>query len=321
MRLLLMALMLISLVMSAALPRAFDTGGLVVAGAYTTIQVGRTIFIVLALRGEVLQRNFERILAWCVASSCLWILGAFWPAHIREVVWALAVAMDLLGGAVGFYTPGLGRSQTRDWNIEGNHIAERCQAFILIALGESIVVIGATLSGIHSVTGVEITAFVAAFVGSATLWWIYFDRNAEESAHVIAASNDPGRIGRTAYHSIHPIMVAGIVVVAAADDEVLAHPAAVGEAKTTWMVLGGTALFLAGHALFKVAVWQVVSWPRIVAIIVLALLGLLAPHISSLALGICAAVVVIGVAVADRFHHQNDMARAHSEQAKEAAPS
>lgn len=302
MRLLLLALMLVSLIMSVALPEAFSNSGLVVAGAYAAMQIGRTIFVILALRGEALQRNFERILVWSVASGCLWILGAFSPVHVREAIWALAIIVDLLGSAVGFYTPGLGRSRTQEWTIEGNHLAERCQAFILIALGESIVVTGATVSGLRTVTGLEVAAFVGAFVGSAALWWIYFDRSAEEGARQTAASSDPGRLGRSAYHTIHPIMVAGIIVVAAADDEVLAHPTAVGEAAITWMVLGGAALFLAGHALFKVALWQVTPWSRIVAIIVLALLGLLAPHVSALALGICVVMVIIAVAVADRLH-------------------
>jgi low temperature requirement protein LtrA len=310
MRLLLLALMLVSLVMSAALPAAFGTGGLVVAGAYATIQVGRTLFAIVALRGEALQRTFERVLPWYIVISCLWLLGAVWPArllgavwpaHVRELVWALAIAVDLLGAALGYYTPGLGRSRTWDWTIEGNHFAERCQAFILITLGESIVVIGANLAGLHTVTGSAVAAFVVAFVGSAALWWIYFDRSAEAGARRIAASHDPGRLGRSAYVFIHPIMVAGIIVAAAADAEVLAHPSRAGEAATTWMVLGGAALFLAGHALFIAVVWRVMPWSRIAAIIVLALLGLLAPHVSALELGICAVTVVVGVAVADRL--------------------
>ena len=136
----------------------------------------------MALRGEALQVTFVRLLVWNIGIGCLWLLGAFWPAQVRELVWALAIAVDLLGAAVGFYVPGLGRSQTWEWTIEGSHFAERCQAFILIALGESIVVIGASLSGLASlgaVTGLAVAAFIVAFVGSAALWWIYFDRSAE----------------------------------------------------------------------------------------------------------------------------------------------
>jgi low temperature requirement protein LtrA len=300
-RLLLLALMLLSLVMSAALPTAFGVGGLVVASAYATMQIGRTIFAIVALRGEALQVTFVRLLAWNIAIGCLWLLGAFWPSQIREGVWALAIGVDLFGAAVGFYVPGLGRSRTWEWTIEGSHFAERCQAFILIALGESIVVIGASLASLQTVTGMAVAAFVVAFVGSVALWWIYFDRSAEASARLLASSRDPGRLARSAYVFIHPIMIAGIIAVAAADDEILARPEAIGETATTWMILGGAALFLAGHALFKAIVWRVTPWSRIVAIILLALLGLPASHISALALGVCVAAVVVGVAVADRL--------------------
>jgi low temperature requirement protein LtrA len=252
---------------------------------------------VAGLRGQPLQRNFERILAWCVLSGGLALLGGFLNAA-RPELWAGAVAVDLVGGAVGFYTPGIGRSTTQDWMIEGGHFAERCQAFVLIALGESIVETGATLSGLAHVGGAQIGAFVVALAGTAGLWWLYFDRSAGDAARVIARSQDPGRLGRSAYHFIHPVMVAGIIVAAAADEQTLAHPAAARGA-TAWMILGGVALFLAGHAAFKAVIWRRASWPRIAAICVLALLGLAAPHVSALALNACATAVVIAVAVAD----------------------
>jgi len=135
--------------------------------------------------------------------------------NARDLLWLGSVCVDLLGGLVGFATPGLGRSRTSDWTIEGGHFAERCQAFILIALGESIVIIGATLSG-QKVTTPGITAFVVAFAGAVALWWLYFDRSAEAATEKVAQSADPGRLGRSAYHLIHPVMVAGVIVAAAA---------------------------------------------------------------------------------------------------------
>jgi low temperature requirement protein LtrA len=302
-RLLLLALALVSLVMSAALPTAFGRYGLVVGGAYAVMQIGRSIFMVIVLRGQPLQANFQRILAWCVVSGALAVAGGIVTGPARGWLWLAAVSVDTLGGVLGFYTPGLGRSATTEWTIEGGHLAERCQAFILIALGESVVIIGATLSGRlgTTVTWAEIGAFVTAVVGSVGLWWLYFDRSAAEAAGVIAASADPGRMGRTAYHLIHPIMVAGIIVVAAGDQVVLSQPGAAGVTSTAWLVLGGTALFIAGHAAFKIAVWRVVSWPRLAAIAVLGLLGFAAPALPALALGVCATVVVVGVAAADHW--------------------
>src|SRR5439155_20546768 len=107
--------------------------------------------------------------------------------------------------------------------------------------------------------------------------------------------------GRTAYHLIHPVMVAGIIVVAAADEVVVSKPDASGLASTSWLILGGTALFIAGHAAFKIAVWRVVPWSRLAAVAVLGLLGFAAPYVSVLGLGTCATAVVIAVAALDHY--------------------
>ena len=302
-RLLLIALLLVTLVMWAAIPEAFGSRGLIIGIGYAVTQIGRSVFALMALWDGPLRQNFQRILAWCMASGALAVAGGIVTGPARGWLWLAAVGVDLLGGVAGFYTPGLGRSATTDWTIEGNHLAERCQAFILIALGESIVVIGATLSRQleSGVSAAEAAAFLMAVIGSVGLWWLYFDKSAEEAARVIAASADPGRLGRTAYHLIHPVMVAGIIVIAAADQVVLSRPGTVGAATTAWLILGGTALFIAGHAAFKIAVWRVVPWSRLAAVAVLGLLGLAAPQLSALALGACAAAVVVAVAVLDHY--------------------
>jgi low temperature requirement protein LtrA len=292
-RLLLVVLALLSLAMSAALPRAFDDLGWVVGTSYAVQQVGRSVFMVVALRGG-LQRNFERILAWCAVSGALAVAGGLTGGHARELLWLLAVATDVAGGLTGFATPFLGRSRTADWTIEGGHFAERCQAFILIAIGESIVLIGATLSSTAHITGTTVAAFVVAFAGSVAMWWLYFDRSAGASAAVIESSDDPGRIARSAYHLVHPLMVAGIIVTAAGDEKVLTS------APAAWMILGGPALFLAGHAAFKFVVWRVIPWTRLAGIAVLGLLGIGAHTLPEIALAACAAAVVAGVAALDR---------------------
>jgi low temperature requirement protein LtrA len=298
-RVLLIVLTLVSLAMSAALPRAFGALGWVVGAAYAVAQIGRSTFMVVTLRGA-LERNFERILAWCVLSGAFAVAGGIVTGPPRYALWILAVATDVTGGLTGFWTPRLRRSLTSDWNIEGGHFAERCQAFILIALGESIVIIGAALSGTAHLTGSTVAAFVVAFVGSVALWWLYFDRSAGASAAVIAASDDPGRLARGAYHLIHPVMVAGIIVAAAGDEKVLSAPSAHASAASAWMILGGPALFLAGHAAFKFVVWGVTPWTRLAGIALLALLAVAVPALPEIALAACAAAVVAVVAAADR---------------------
>lgn len=302
-RVMLVAVMLGSLTLAAELPRAFSDQGMVIAVGYAAMQVGRSIFAIVALRGHRLQRNFERILTWSVLSGAVMIAGALLHGHARELVWAAAVGFDYLGGRFGFWTPGLGRSTTAEWTIEGSHFAERCEAFVIIALGESIVSIGSTLSELSHVSATQVVTFGAAFLTTVGLWWVYFDRVAEHGSQRIAGSSDPGRLGATAYHLVHPVIVGGIIAAAAADQLVLRHPQERGQLPTTLLVLGGVALFLGGHAIFKAIVFRVVPWSRILAVVALAALLLLAPHVSALVLGLATLVVIVAVAVMDRIQH------------------
>jgi len=157
--------------------------------------------------------------------------------------------------------------------------------------------LSATLTDVK-VTAAALASFVVTFAGAVALWWLYFDSSAEAAAGKIARSEDPGRLGRSAYHLIHPVMVAGIIACAAADEKVLSDPGQAATAPAAWMILGGPALFLPGHAAFKFVVWRVVSWPRLAGIAALALLAVAARAIPALALAACTAAVVIAVAVA-----------------------
>src|SRR5918992_4876774 len=278
-RLMLVAVMLASLLMSVAIPDAFGERGLMFALAYVAIQVGRTAFVVIALnkslgRSDPLSRNFQRIFFWLLASGVLWIVGGLLEGEARYVLWGIALAVEYAGPVFGFYTPGLGRSTTEVWTVEGGHIAERCQLFVIIALGESILVTGTTFADLE-VSPATLAAFVVAFVGSAAFWWLYFSRHAEAARETISSSEDPGRLARSAYTYFHLPIIAGIIVVAASDELTVAHPGEHGTLASVSLILGGTGLFLAGQAFFKWAIsgllpWS--PWSRVVAIAALAVL-------------------------------------------------
>jgi low temperature requirement protein LtrA len=296
MRLLLISLMLVSLLMSVAIPEAFGERGLMFALAYVTIQTGRTAFVVFALeRSSSLGRNFQQILAWFAIPAVLWVAGGLLQGEARYALWAIALVLEYTGPVSGFWTPGLGRSATADWTVEGGHFAERCRLFVILALGESILVTGTTFGEIEPSVA-AVSAFVVAFLGSVALWWIYFVRSEEAARGAFSSSVDPGRLARSAYTYFHIPMVAGIIAVAAADELTVAHPGDRATAALVTLALGGTALFLAGHALFKWAVFGVLSWPRVVAIAALIALVPVGFEIPALALsgvgrgGLCCGV-------------------------------
>ena len=169
---------------------------------------------------------------------------------------------------------------------------------MILALGESILISGATFGELPDAAE-TIAAFVVAFIGSATLWWLYFDRAEAAGMEVIAAASDPGRLGLSAYTYFHIPMVAGIVVVAAADEVTIAHPADPATGAVAALILGGPLLFLLGNALFKWALWDYVPRSRIVAMGALIALIPFAAVASSLWLSVAATLVLIGLALWD----------------------
>ena len=250
-RLCLFALMLMGLVLAAAIPGSFAERGAVFALAYIAMQLGRTAFVLWAVRNEspTLTRTFQRILIWFVVSSVFWIVGSFAESEARFGWWALALAIELLGPALYYVVPGLGRSSISDWNIDGAHMAERCALFVIIALGESLLITGATFAELQW-NDAAIASMVTAVIGSVAMWWMYFDTGAERAQHRIVHASDPGRQGRMAYTYLHLPIVAGIIVCAVADELVLMHPDHATDAAIA-VILSGPFLYLLGNALFK----------------------------------------------------------------------
>ena len=296
----LFGLMVAGLLLSSSIPKAFTDRGLLFAGAYVFMQVGRTLFALWAVRGESLNmtRNFQRILAWMLCSAVFWVTGALFEGEQRLAFWALALLIELVSPSVYFWVPGLGCSTLADWNVEGNHMAERCGLFVIIALGESLLVTGATFAQLPwSMEGLG--AFLVAVVGSIALWWIYFDSGAERAHHRIASSADPGRQARIAYTYLHVLIVAGIIVSAVADELVLVHPGHASQAGVM-AIIAGPGVFLLGSALFK---WVMSDRPLppfshlggLLMLLVLLLLGL-SQVFSALALGALTTAVLVIVA-------------------------
>ena len=147
-RLVLIGGMLASLLMAVAVPHAFTSDGMLFAGALRgapgrsqpvqrlgrRARLGVRAVVPPAARVERRERaavDRRRAARRTTRGSSIWIV---------------ALVMDYAAPSLRYWTPGLGSSRFEEWAIEGAHFAERFQLFIIIALGESIVVTGATAS-------------------------------------------------------------------------------------------------------------------------------------------------------------------------------
>jgi low temperature requirement protein LtrA len=308
-RLLLFAMMLGGLVLSTSIPKAFDERGLWFAIAYAAMQVGKTIFLWLSTPPSRprTRMNAMRIAAWLSVSAIFWIAGGIVEGQSRLALWAVALVIEYISPATRFWIPRYGASAVADWMIEGGHMAERCALFIIIALGESIVVIGATFAEL-TWTAENVLAFVSAFVGSLAMWWIYFHIGAEAGSEELSKSSEPGRLARLAYTYLHMPIVAGIIVTAVADELVLKHPGGHSDLKTVTSAIGGPLLFLFGTMLFKYSFRGFLQLSHGVGIIALCVLAWFASELSPLMLSVLTTAIMIVVAVWESISLRSDPA-------------
>ena len=306
----LFSIMLVALVMASALPEAFGERGLVFALCFAVIQVGRTTCMLLAAgRGSPLAPNFRRILAWNCVAAVFWIGGAFAPPEQRLAIWFVGALVEYVAPMFGLAFPGLGRSSTAEWTIDGGHLAERCQLFVIVALGESILASGVAFGHQHAWHAPQLASFAVGFVGSVAMWWMYFDTSSKDAAHVIEHSSDPGRIGAR-FHYTHVVLLAGIIVSAVADELVIADGAHHAQWAQVGALLGGPAIYLFGNALFKRVVYGFLPQSHIGGLVALALLAFAAPHLTVFALGTATTVVMVVVAVLESIWRRRGARRA-----------
>lgn len=250
-RMLLFALMLLGLFMSMSVPQAFGDRGLVFAATYVAMQLGRSVFMWAVSRGdERLRSTFLRISVWFAVAGVVWLAGALAPVEWRLAIWAVALAIEYIGPVTGVYVPGLGRDVSRNWAVKGGHMAERCGLFVIIALGETLLVSGATFAD-SEWTGPGLAAFLGSAVLSIAMWWVYFHIGHHRAAHQIEHSDDPGRIARLSFTYAHIPIVLGVVLSAVGSERAIAQPVDAGRIGDLLTLLGGNVLFLAGNGWFK----------------------------------------------------------------------
>jgi low temperature requirement protein LtrA len=195
--------------------------------------------------------------------------------------------------------PGRRRLGHATWTVQTSHFAERFQLFVIIALGESIVITGATTAQLE-LDAARTAAFVLAFVMTAAFWWLYFNYVARVAERRLALAPDRTRVARDAYTYLHAVLVAGIIASAVGDELVIAHPRDELPAEELAVVVGGPALYLLGHALFRLRLAGSVSWKRLAGAVACVAVGGLGAFLPGLAVAALVTAVLIGVIVAER---------------------
>jgi low temperature requirement protein LtrA len=299
------------LIVSLCVPRAFGEEALVFALAYGVVRAGHIALFTIASRDDDALRHSVNGLAvgTAVGVTLLAVSSAF-DGVAQGAIWALALALDV--SAPYFFIDPSG------WKLAPGHFAERHGLILIVALGESIVAIGAAAE--HGLDAGIVAAAVLGIALAAALWWIYFDVVALVAGRRLTEA-EPGLVqnemARDSYSYLHFPMLAGVVLVALAMKKTLAHVGDPLEVVPAFALLGGLAAYLLGHVAFRYRHIHTVNWRRLVLSVGLLALLPLALELPALAmLAIVTAIVWALIAYETRLYGENRAKLRHAGRAE-----
>jgi low temperature requirement protein LtrA len=229
--------------MAIAIPEAFHGHGLRFAVPYVLVRlVGLVVYARVADATDPGQ--YRAVARFCTVSAgglVAVVVGALVGGPAQTWIWALAIGLDVIAAAVG--------GQDESWNLHPEHFAERHGLFVIIALGETLIVAAGGASEAPSLEHIVVAAMAVAVTGA--LWWTYFPRAKPRLEHALATSRGARQsmLARDAYSLLHFPMLCGIVAYAVAIEAAVTHPGDPLPGAERLALALGLALFVGGMAL------------------------------------------------------------------------
>ncbi|MCH9648743.1 MAG: low temperature requirement protein A [Deltaproteobacteria bacterium] len=272
--------------MAIALPNAFHGSGLWFAISYVVVRlIGLGLHVWVGWNDPSLLAAIRSFTVVSLLGLGAVLAGGLMGGRAQIGMWALAIALDVLAAMVGGRVDG--------WNLRSEHFGERHGLFVIIALGETLIVAANGFQGVgHSME--QVTVAVLAVATTCGLWWTYFPRAKPALEEQLARHPGLARAGlaRDAYSLAHFLMVCGIVAFAVALEGALnpGHFSHTG----AWALATGFILFVGGMGM---ALWRATGkcpLPRtILTLLTAAAIVLLPSGRADLALGVALAGTVL----------------------------
>jgi low temperature requirement protein LtrA len=300
-RLVVFGAMVAMLVASLAVPDVFGNDAFVFACAYAVVRIAHLALYAFAGRGDRdLLAAVARLSAGSLVAMSLLFVASALDGPAQTAVWVIALACDFAGAFIG---------GGRGWRLEPGHFAERHGLIVIIAIGETIVALGA--SATHDLGPGVITAAALGLAIAFALWWAYFDVFAIVAERRLreATGKEQLTMARDSYSYLHLPMIAGIILLAVGVKKTLAD---IGEPLATVPAValcGGVALYLGAHILFRLRNVRTLSHRRLV--VTLVLLGLIpvALQIPALVTLALVAALCVGLIAYEAIRYAEDRER------------
>jgi low temperature requirement protein LtrA len=236
--------------LATGIPRAIGAGALWFAVPYIAVRTIGLLLYYWVAWSDPAHRRAVRVFGLLSAAGLAAVLaGALAGGSAQHAMWALAIALDLLAAGVG--------GQLEGWNLHHDHFAERHGLIVIVALGETLIVAAAALTGLTDTALAPLAAWtgILAVAVTSALWWSYFRHAKPAFEHALASvgGRTRSRLARDAFSILHFPMLCGVIAMAAATEAALAHPDQSLPVSIRAALGVGLLLFVGGTA---AAVWR-----------------------------------------------------------------
>ncbi len=294
-----------SFLVALAVPHALDSEVLLFVVAYLVVRLLHVVLYAYGTRrAPAAHRNVLAIAPTFVLGPAALFALPWLPEGWRLPYLLVALAFDVSSPYV---------SGVAELPVRPAHFAERFALFVIITLGESIVSIGVGAGARPH--GAVLIAVALAFLLAVLLWWAYFDvvSTAAERRLGRAARAERAILARDAYTYIHYVIVAGIVGFAVGCKKLVADPTQQLATAGAVALCGGVAIYLLGHALFRLRMTRSIGRHHLAGAAASAALIFVSPRIPALAVAGLLAVILAAAAAWERLERAGRRRRHQAE--------
>ncbi|HEY6415080.1 MAG TPA: low temperature requirement protein A [Acidimicrobiales bacterium] len=228
-------------VVALAIPEAYEGDGVAFGIGYlAVIALHAAMYIRGTSASEV--RAILRVVPFNLLAAGLVLTGGALGGAAQEALWTLTAVLLWASPWV---------TTVEGFVISVAHFVERHGLVVIIALGESIIAIGAAAAELELDAGVALVALVALGL-SAALWWVYFsDEDTVEGAMNATAPERRPQLALIGFGYWHYGIILAIVAVAAGLEKAIEHPWDPSDGWTALVLAAGVATFVACEVGFR----------------------------------------------------------------------
>lgn len=208
----------IAFFMAVSLPEAFGSSSLWFAGAYVLVRsIGLVIYFWVTWPDERMREAVKLFATLSIAGLVSALVGGWLGGKWQYILWTLTILLDVMAAGIG------GRNES--WNLHPKHFSERHGLFVIIALGETLIIAASAVAEDYNKPYMLTVTFLAIGITCA-LWWIYFYRAKERLEHNMAkrTGSARSRLARDAYSLLHFPLLCGLIIYSYALEQAMMHP-------------------------------------------------------------------------------------------------